>query len=158
MKFCSNCGRQLADAAMFCDVCGNTVGNTMGYNTHVNVNVNNNLVDQLSVRYKVNGIIWIVVAAIQMLTGIAFNWILLAIGVLNLLSAIQDLNYSGSMRTNPVGIVDKVRPIVNPIIVLVYNVIFGGVVGVAGSIYYLVGIRSFVLSNETGFKAIEERY
>lgn len=42
-----------------------------------------------------------------------------------------------------------------PILILIYNVIFGGVLGVAGSIYYLVGIRNFVMKNEGEFKSLE---
>ena len=70
------------------------------------------------------------------------------VGVLNIISAIQDIIFSGKMLKNPNGIVDKVRPLVGAILILIYNVIFGGVLGVAGSIYYLVGIRNFVMKTK----------
>ena len=77
------------------------------------------------------------------------------VGVLNIISEIQDIIFSGKMLKNPNGIVDKVRPLVGAILILIYNVIFGGVLGVAGSIYYLVGIRNFVMKNEGEFKSLE---
>lgn len=61
---------------------------------------------------KINGIIWIVVAIIQIILGIFVNWICLIVGVLNIISAIQDIIFSGKMLKNPNGIVDKVRPLV----------------------------------------------
>ena len=79
---------------------------------------------QLSERYKINGIIWIVVAVIQIILGIFVNWICLIVGVLNIISAIQDIIFSGKMLKNPNGIVDKVRPLVGAILILIYN---GGV-------------------------------
>lgn len=84
---------------------------------------------------------------VQILLGIFVNWILLIIGGLNLFSAIGDIKYSGGVLKNPAGIIKKFEPLAGPIVVLVYNLIFGGAIGVIGSIYYLVGIRSFVLSN-----------
>ena len=45
-----------------------------------------------------------------------------------------------------------------PIITLVYNLIFGGVIGVGGSIYYLVAIRKFVLGNKERFALIEKQH
>ena len=61
------------------------------------------------------------------------------------------MNYSKEIIQNPVGIVDKFKPITGPIIVLVYNLIFGGVIGVVGSIYYFIAIRNFILTNESSF-------
>ena len=145
--FCNKCGKEIQGDVNFCNSCGNPL----------NVVVNNaeNLLHQLSERYKINGIIWIVIAVIQIILGIFVNWICLIVGVLNIISAIQDINFSGKMLKNPNGIVDKVRPLVGAILILIYNVIFGGVLGVAGSIYYLVGIRNFVMKNESEFKSLE---
>ena len=87
--------------------------------------------------------------------GIAGNWIILIVGVLNLISSIQDINYSKSFPANPVGIVSKVKPLTGPIITLIYNLIIGGVIGVAGSIYYFVAVRGYVVENEQAFLEIE---
>ena len=144
--FCQKCGKQLDDEAVICTGCGCPVNNNTG--------TNNSLVNQLSERYKINGIIWIIIAGIQIILGITVNWIFLIIGVLNLISGIQDINFSKSMLAHPVGIIDKVRPLAGPIIVLIYNLIFGGVLGVAGSIYYLVAIRNFAMNNAEQFNQI----
>ena len=148
-NFCTRCGKELNYNARFCANCGNDLSGTS------NINNAKGLLKQLSDRYLTNGIIWIVVAAIQIIIGITINWVCLIVGVLNLISGIQNINFSKSMLANPNGIIDKVRPLAGAIIVLIYNVIFGGVLGVAGSIYYLVGIRSFALSNENEFRALE---
>ncbi|MBR4172999.1 MAG: zinc ribbon domain-containing protein [Clostridia bacterium] len=63
-----------------------------------------------------------------------------------------------SVVTSPIGIYKKFEPIVMPIITLAYNLIFGGVIGVAGSIYYLFAIRNFVLNNKERFDRIEQQY
>ena len=141
--FCNKCGKEIQGNVNFCNSCGNPL-NGVGNNAE-------KLLHQLSERYKINGIIWIVVAVIQIILGIFVNWICLIVGVLNIISAIQDIIFSGKMLKNPNGIVDKVRAI----LILIYNVIFGGVLGVAGSIYYLVGIRNFVMKNEGEFKSLE---
>lgn len=145
--FCNKCGKEIQGDVNFCNSCGNPL-NGVGNNAE-------KLLHQLSERYKINGIIWIVVAVIQIILGIFVNWVCLIVGVLNIISAIQDIIFSGKMLKNPNGIVDKVRPLVGAILILIYNVIFGGVLGIAGSIYYLVGIRNFVIENEGEFKSLE---
>lgn len=144
---CNKCGKEIQGDVNFCNSCGNPL-NGVGNNAE-------KLLHQLSERYKINGIIWIVVAVIQIILGIFVNWVCLIVGVLNIISAIQDIIFSGKMLKNPNGIVDKVRPLVGAILILIYNVIFGGVLGIAGSIYYLVGIRNFVMENEGEFKSLE---
>ena len=110
-----------------------------------------NLLFQLSERIKINGIIWLVVGIVQIIIGMQWGWGLLLVGGLNIASSIQDMNYSKTVLTSPQGIVERFRSLTGPVIVLVYNLIFGGVIGVAGSVYYLVGVRNFVLSNERIF-------
>lgn len=146
MKYCSHCGNEMMDEAVVCVKCGCSTSpnnNTMGNQP--------NLVQQLSDRVKINGIIWLVIGILQVLLGLYVNWTLLIVGVLNIVSSVQDINYSKSVIASPVGIVEKFKPLTGAIIVLAYNLVFGGVIGVVGSIYYLVGVRSFVLSNESAF-------
>ncbi|MBQ4111144.1 MAG: zinc ribbon domain-containing protein [Clostridia bacterium] len=146
MKYCTHCGNEILDEAVVCVKCGCSVnpGGTPGAATP-------DLVQQLSTRVKVNGIIWMVIGILQIILGLTINWILLIIGALNIVSSVQDIQYSKSVLDEPFGIVEKFKPLTQPIIVLAYNLIFGGVIGVAGSIYYLVGVRNFVLSNESAF-------
>lgn len=75
--------------------------------------------------------------------------------MLNLISGINDMKYSDAVRKNPTGIVKRYESLTGPIVTLVYNIIFGGIIGVVGSVYYLVAIRSFVMSNKEAFEALD---
>lgn len=159
--FCRYCGTELSNDARFCSKCGKPTPEQAytgeySYTPPVNSPINaRDLVTKFSERVKTNAIIWIVIGALQILLGIYVQWVLLIVGVLNLITAIVDLNYSKSVLQNPVGIVNRVKSLVGPILILIYNLIFGGVIGVAGSIYYLVAVRGFVMENEPHFQAIE---
>ncbi len=150
MSFCTKCGAEMQDTAVFCPKCGTRVrsGEPTSYN---------NLLSQLSERVKLNGIIWLIIGIIQIVLGMEYGWGLMLVGGLNIASSIQDMNYSKTVLTSPQGIVEHFQSLTVPIIVLVYNLIFGGVIGVAGSVYYLVGVRNFVLSNEKTFAKYNEK-
>ena len=80
---------------------------------------------------------------------------MLIVGVLNIVSSIQDMQYSKTLLENPTGIVPKFEPIVRPIITLVYNLVIGGVIGVVGSIYYFFAIRNYVMENKQFFESLD---
>lgn len=152
MKFCTYCGKELLDEAVICPGCGckagtNTQTNSPGINYY----------NELSNRVKINGIIWICVATLQLILAMTVNWILLIVGVLNVITGIKDLSYSKELLNQPAGVTQRFEPLVGPIIILIYNAIFGGIIGVVGSIYYLVGIRNYVLSNRQQFVDEEEK-
>lgn len=111
----------------------------------------NNIIITLSERVKINAIIWLVIAVLQILGGIFINWFLLIVGVLNIVSAINDIKYSNILLQNPTGVVEKFESLTGPIITLIYNLVIGGVIGVAGSIYYFLGIRNFVMEHKNEF-------
>lgn len=152
--FCSKCGKEIADEAVICTGCGCMVNNahTTGIASSA---ANQDVVQTISQRIHINGIIWIVIAALQLILGICGNWTLLIVGVLNLVSSIQDINYSKTFPSNPVGIVAKMTPLTGPIITLVYNLVIGGVIGIAGSIYYFIAVRGYVMENTQAFTEIE---
>ena len=180
IRFCSGCGAEVSGSA---DVTNNsTAPNNQGannyqnsynsqnafnnsnndnaqmpYNNAFNPNMPESLLRTLSERYKINAIIWFIIAGIQVILGITINWILLIVAALNIVAAVQDLNYSKNILIQPQGIVNKEKPLVGSIAVLVYNLFFGGILGVAGSIYYLVGIRNFVMTNANAFMALEQQ-
>ena len=158
-KYCIHCGNEVNENAVVCVKCGCEIPRTSTQSSYVgNASVNpNTIVNTIAQRVKTNGIIWIIVAGIQILMGLLLNWIFLIVGVLNLISSIQDLNYSKEIPNNPVGIVAKMKPLVGAIVVLIYNLVVGGVIGVAGSIYYLVAVRGYVLENEQAFLGIENQ-
>lgn len=72
----------------------------------------------------------------------------------------KDLKYSKEILRNPQGILKKYSPLTGAIITLVWNCVVAiwgilGVVGVVGSIYYLVGVRGFVMENKDEFEKYE---
>jgi len=153
--YCSKCGKEIVQNAAFCVGCGCAVG---GQNTQTPNNMSFDgatLLNTLSQRLNTNGIIWLVIGILQILGGIFINWFLLIVGVLNIISSVQDMQYSKALLENPTGIVAKFEPLTGPIITLVYNLVIGGVIGVAGSIYYFVAIRNYVMENKQFFAGFD---
>ncbi len=155
--FCKNCGKEIKNNSSHCSECGVEVTSNSNVSSALS-NTQNNLINELISKIKINAIIWLAIAAVQIILGLLINWMFLIIGVLNIISAIKDIQYINTISSKPVGIVKKYKPITEPIITLVYNLIFGGVIGVAGSIYYLLAIRTFVVNNEQAFNQIESEF
>jgi len=161
MKYCYNCGNQLIDDANFCPLCGHPQTNQSQFSqnySHPPNNAVDGMLTKISERIKTNGIIWIVVGALQIVLGLFANWYFLAVGILNLISALQDINYSGKILQNPSGIVANALPLVRPIISLIYNLVIGGIMGIAGSVYYFVAVRGFIIENKQHFIDLEQNY
>ncbi len=156
-RYCTYCGNEVNENAVVCVKCGCAIPGTSTRSGQAGYTPSASLVDTITQRIKTNGIIWIVIAVIQILMGILWNWTFLIVGMLNLFSSIQDLNYSKVFPNNPVGIVAKIKPLGGAIVTLVYNLVVGGIIGVAGSIYYLVAVRGYVLENEQAFMEIENQ-
>ena len=150
MKFCTHCGKELMDEAVICVGCGCAVSNGNAQAARMSVD-RNELLNTLSQRVNTNSIIWLVIGILQILGGIFISWFMLIVGVLNIISSVQDMKYSKTVLENPKGIIARFEPLTGPIITLIYNLLIGGVIGVAGSIYYFVGIRSFVMENKQHF-------
>ena len=155
MKFCTHCGKELMDEAVICVGCGCAVSNGNAQAARMSVD-RNELLNTLSQRVNTNSIIWLVIGILQIIGGLFFSWFLLIVGALNIISSVQDMQYSKALLNDPRGIVAKFEPIVEPIITLVYNLVIGGVIGVVGSIYYFVAIRSFVMENKTFFASLDQ--
>lgn len=157
-QYCSHCGSKVNPEAVICLNCGCAIYSQTSRNgLRQDTKPSQELVDTITQRIHINGIIWIVIAIIQIFIGLAFQWVVLIVGVLNLLSALSDLKFAKDFSAKPIGLVKRVKPLVGAIIVLIYNLLIGGVIGVAGSIYYLIGVRQYVLENETSFLNMEER-
>lgn len=152
--FCRNCGKEIIDDASHCTECGVEIVSNPNVRS-VSSNPQNSLINELISKIKINAIIWIAVAAVQIILGLLISWMFLIIGVLNIISAIHDMQYINTISSKPIGIIKKYKPITEPIITLVYNLLFGGVIGIAGSLYYLLAIRTFVINNEQAFNQIE---
>ena len=149
MKFCTHCGKELFDEAVICPGCG-CQAEPQGQSDFRQASGAHPLVVKLAEKVKTNAIIWLIIGLLQCLSGV-----LIIVGILNIMSSIKDMNYSKNLPQNPVNIVATFEPVSMPIIVFVYNLIFGGVIGVVGSIYYFVAIRGFVMENRTVFDEID---
>lgn len=113
----------------------------------VNVLDRNTVLKNISDKEKVGGIIWIVVATIQLLIGLTYNWITMFVGIWNLVFGIIRITNAGKMEQRANGIVEAYeKTLASIIIFLVLNIFVGGIIGVVGAIYDLV-VRSYVLNN-----------
>lgn len=159
MRYCSQCGTALSDEVFFCTACGSAVDQRpapVAAAAPVDITP---LLTTLSQRLQTNGIIWLVIGILQVLGGVCFgfNEFLMIVGVLNIFSSINDMKYSKALLANPTEIVKHFEPLTGPIITLVYNLVLGGVIGVVGSIYYLVAIRNFVMENKVAFSSLDRQ-
>lgn len=150
--FCTHCGKEISANAAVCVNCGCAVSSTPIVQNGMS---SNDLVNELSKRVKIDAIIWFCIAGLQIIAGLTYYWILLIPGALNIIGACMDLKYSKEVLTNQTGIIKKYEPLVAPVITAIYNLVIGGVIGVAGSIYYFVAIRQFVLNNRQAFETLE---
>ena len=141
MKFCRNCGYGMGEEWTQCSNCGSVMDN--------NNTMSDDKLKELSNRIKINGIIWFIIGVIQCCTAV-FS----IVGVINIISAIRDLKTSKTVFTYRVGLVQAYKPLLAPAIVFVYNLIFGGVIGVVGSLYYFFGIRGYVMDNADYFNTL----
>ena len=151
MKYCTHCANELQDAAVICPKCGCPVAATAK-------STDDQLLQQLACRVNTNGIIWTVIGVIQILMGLFWNWWILIVGVLNIITGIRDINRSQQLPKDPRGIVREHTPIAGAIITLIYNVVVGAFIGVIGSIYYFIAIRGMVMENKDQFIGIENAY
>lgn len=147
------------------------------YNCNYNGNLTSGLLQRLSGKVHANAIIWLVIASLQVLIGF-FNLAIgialvldydygttnvitgifvLIVAVMNYVVAARDMKYSKRILNQPTGIVARFTPIGGYIGTLIYNIFFGGIIGIAGSVYGLV-IRNFVISNSQYFESIEQQY
>ena len=107
--------------------------------------------ETLSSREKTAAIIWLIIGILQILS---FAGIIC--GVYNVVASISRFKQANLVLTPYAGFVKSYdKWITNIIIGIVFNVIFGGVIGVACSIYDLVAVRGYVLENKETFDEIE---
>ena len=163
--FCPNCGKEIDDRAVICVGCGCPVTpvTPMG-GTQVRFD-QNLLIGELCQKIRTEAIVWTVIACIQAVLGmisfllwnVTSGVILLTICVLNFITSANDFSYARSLPANPVGIVKKYEPVTGLAVMLVYNLIFGGVIGVLGTVFGFL-TRSYVMDNAPAFQAIEQQH
>ena len=145
MKFCKTCGYGMGEELAVCTNCNSEMNEA---NT-----LSDEKLKKLSKHIKIESIIWLVIGICQCMCIISPLTVI--VGVLNIISAAKGFKWSKNVFHYRVGLVDFYKPFVSPIITLLYNLIFGAVVGVAGSIYYFVAIRGFVMKNQDYFNTLK---
>ena len=146
-RFCSSCGARLTENARFCSSCGASVCGTQMSGIESCANA-------LSVKEQTSGIIWIVIAVLQIIIGCTGQIGILIIGVLNIISGVAGLKQSKKVLTPYPGLVQEYETqLIGLIITLLYNLFIGGVIGVAGTVYEFT-IRSYVLKNRAVFESV----
>lgn len=102
----------------------------------------------LSEKEKIGAIIWLVIGILQ-----CFSFVFILSGAWNIYAAITRFKRSNAVLTPWNGIVNTYENELTGIIIsIVINVIFGGVIGVAGGIYDLLVVRDYVLKNKKVFE------
>ncbi len=170
MKFCSKCGREIMDEAVICPGCGCTVSGTYPHNDMKWQQMDSKvLLKQLQRKLKTETQLWTWIGIAQAVIGIILfvNALdgeffiglpisLFVISIVNLCSSFERKRFSKSINEKPVGIVKRYEPFFSYVFSVAYNLIFGGVIGVAGSIYGIM-TRNYVLKNEVAFSKMEEQ-
>lgn len=107
-----------------------------------------NVTKTLSEREKTAGIIWLVIGILQCLSCVA-----IICGAWNIYAATTRFKQAQSVLNPWKGIVATYDAWQKNIIIgIVINVLFGGVIGVAGSLYDFLAVRDYVLSNKKVFE------
>lgn len=135
------------------------------------------LIKNLSSKVKMEGVIWTVIASLQVIAGLCFiiagiilmndnedgtsnlisGGIVLFVAIINFSIAIGDLTYSKSVLVKPIGIVEKYKPVSGLVGTLIYNLVVGGVIGVVGIVFGFA-TRSYVMNNSEAFIKIEKEF
>lgn len=158
MKYCRHCGKEIMDEAVICISCGCMVEDCNPYQLKKATTDPAVLLDNLSNRVCINGIICLIIGVLQIFCSIFLNWVFLIIGVINIVTGIQNIKFSRDLLNKPEYIVAKFEPMTKAIIILIYNLLIGGIIGVVGSIYYFVAIRNYVMENKTAFSVYDKMY
>ena len=163
--YCTECGKQISDKAAACPNCGNPIRSVSisarpqySYTTqaHANIYAASQYAEKLATKEQTSGIIWLVIAIFQFVIGIAGAWFVLIIAVLNALAALGSFQKAKKVRNPYPGMVEEYeKQLIGFILSFVYNIIFGGVIGVAGNIFDLC-TRNYVLTNRVIFEDMAE--
>lgn len=153
MKICAHCGNAMNDETKFCVNCGTQANgySNYTYQSQQNRNFFDNrqmLRQNIGTREMVSGIIWICVGGIQTLISIFAFWYLIFVGIWNIVFGIKRVNKKEKLLYMSIDEIynDYSSRLSSIIVFLVLNVLFGGIIGIAGAIYDLV-VRNYVIQN-----------
>ena len=176
MRYCSNCGNQLGDNALFCSSCGSKIVNNISQASNTYQPNLNNYYQQyqpyqktptqtLADRERASAIVWTIIACIQgaigfftmaglsllgEIIGISLGWgglFILALAGYNGYGAYCSFQRVKRVMARQRGIVAEYdRMLASTIVFIVLNILFGAIIGVAGAVFDLFN-RSYALSN-----------
>ena len=130
------------------------------------------IIKELISKIKIEAIMWLVIACIQAVLGLIYFAIasdsgdeyytflgiaIMIVAGMNISFSIKAFTFAKEVYIEPVGVLERYAPIGKPLGSLIYNILFGGLIGVIASIYAFV-IRNFVITHEMEFYKIEEDY
>lgn len=147
--------------------------------------VQKSLIQIISEKEKLAAVLWIIVASLQIILGIFFCYIFMTgwmddiyifniiliffVAGMNYLIAYFGFKFASKIQQNPTGIIQRyqkassfVGTLIYNCVILLFSIAAGllgiiiGIVAVAASIFYLVGLRSFVLQNAQELQRIEQ--
>lgn len=177
VKFCKNCGAALDGGQVANNMPPNQQGYQQGYQSPYQAYPPmQDVLQQLSGKIRTQGIIWMIVCIIQYLAGILYFYaaidygfyvdepVYLVMGIFMILVAavntvlcVTNFKYSQEILQRPIGILNKYMPVSGIIGMIIYNILFGGLVGIVGAIYAFT-VRSFVLTNQMLFAQKEREF
>ena len=134
--------------------------------------------EKLRSKLKVEMIIWIVIASLQICLALWYFLIadslssysytrdsvggyifcgitLLIVAFINYIASYKRYKTRNRIKQTPTCIVEEYSPIAGFVVNLIYNVLFGGIFGIVGSIYGLT-VRNYVMKYKNYFISIEK--
>lgn len=165
--YCSKCGKFNYSQNIRCMECGTPL-----FNPENNSNTNNSdnktkdyerdlqiecqrrfILNEIASKEKISGILWIIIACLQILLGLEINLDFIFIGVYNIIIGILRLNLANKIRADKVpDIIKKYNEaIISSIIFGFINFFGGGIIGVA-AVGYDIYVRNYVLKNKKIFE------
>lgn len=148
MKFCTKCGQQIHDEAIICVHCGCQIASAAAPQAQKN---DKKLVSALSQKLDTYGTVAIAIGIFQVLTLVG-----LFMGLMNIYAGIVNKKSAKLLLDDPRDIVKRYSPAGGAILLLIFNLFLGAVIGVIATIYWLVAVRGYVLNNIDEFERIDQ--
>ena len=176
-KKCRFCGTMNESVAAFCEYCGKPLnasradrnaqpfGGDQGYGGRDSYQAYQGgtasaLLDKFASKMKISSTIWLILGIYQCVIGLplimffGYGLTTIGLGIWNIIQSMKKKKMAEQYYRDPTGIVAAMESSQTLVIVfLILNVLFGGLLGVAGAVYDLT-IISFVTGNRQAFEAM----
>lgn len=146
--FCCHCGTKLTGEPRFCSACGRELYRESAVQRYEDAhNQIGDVLSQISDKERTAGIIWAVVAFIQVVAGLFVNWAILLLGIYNTIAAISRFRQSKKvLEPYPTLVQNYEKSIVWIVIFFIANFLGGAIIGSIGAVFdYMT--RQYVLKN-----------